>query len=157
MIIRPYRPADAAAIAQLFYDAVHAVPDADYSAAERAAWAPAPPDAERWHRRMAMRRTLVAETSGEVAAFAELDPDGHLDMFYCRPDRQRQGIGTELYRAIEAVARNAGMDRLTVEASHAGRRFFVRQGFRLLRRQSVVRDGITLVNFRMEKRLGRET
>lgn len=153
MIVRPYRAADAEAIVRLFYDAVHAVEDAHYSAAERAAWAPVPPDPERWHRRMTQRRTLVLEAEGEVLAFAELEPDGHLDMFYCRPDRQRQGIGTQLYAAVEAAAGGAGMPLLTIEASRPGRGFFERQGFRLLRRQTVVREGIALVNFRMEKRL----
>ncbi len=32
------------------------------------------------------RRTLVAEERGEVVGFAELEGDGHPDMFYVRGD-----------------------------------------------------------------------
>lgn len=154
MMVRPYRRADAEPIVRLFYDAVHAVADAHYSPAERAAWAPRLPDAESWHQRMMTRRTLVLEEAGELVAFAELEADGNLDMFYCRPDRQRRGLGGRLYAAIEAAATRAGMSLITVEASCPGRCFFERQGFRTERRQTVVRNGVALVNFRMEKRLG---
>ena len=152
-VIRTYRRPDADAIVKLFHAAVHAVADADYGAAERAAWAPRTPAAESWHQRMMTRRTLVLEEAGIVVAFAELEPDGNIDMFYCRPDRQRRGFGTRLYAALEAAARGAGMTRLTVAASRPGRRFFERQGFGTEGQQSVVRDGIALANFRMEKRL----
>jgi putative acetyltransferase len=153
MLVRPYRRTDAEPIVRLYYDAVHAIADRDYSPAERAAWAPQPPDPESWHQRMMTRRTFVLEDAGEPIAFAELEADGNLDMFYCRPDRQRRGVGNRLYAALEAAARRAGMARLTVDASHPGRRFFERQGFQVERRQSVCRNGVTLVNFRMARRL----
>jgi putative acetyltransferase len=154
MLVRPYRRADAEPIVRIYYDAVHAIADSDYSPAERAAWAPRPPDPESWHQRMMTRRTLVLEEAGEPVAFAELEADGNLDMFYCRPDRQRRGAGSRLYAALEAAALRAGMARLTVEASRPGRRFFERRGFRIERQQSVHRNGVALTNFRMEKRLG---
>jgi len=155
-VIRTYRRADAEAIVNLFHAAVHAVADADYGAAERAAWAPRVPTAESWHQRMMTRRTLVAEEAGIVVAFAELETDGNIDMLYCRPDRQRRGFGSRLYAALEAAARAAGTPRLTVSASRPGRHFFERQGFEVEREQTVVRNGIALVNFRMAKRLGAE-
>jgi putative acetyltransferase len=154
MHVRPYRRADAEPIVRIYFDAVHAVADSDYSPAERAAWAPRLPDPESWHQRMMTRRTFVLEETGEPIAFAELDADGTVDMFYCRPDRQRQGAGSRLYAALEAAALRAGMKRLTVDASHPGRRFFERQSFRTERQHAFRRNGVALVNFRMEKRLG---
>jgi putative acetyltransferase len=83
VLIRDYSRSDAAAIVSLFYQTVHFVNRKDYSAQQINAWAPAVPDVEEWHSRMSRRCTLVAEQHGQIIAFAELEHDGHLDMFYC--------------------------------------------------------------------------
>jgi GNAT superfamily N-acetyltransferase len=54
------------------------------------------PFAER-RARMAGRRILVVEEGGEVAGFAELEEDGHLDMLYVRKDAVGRGVGRRLY------------------------------------------------------------
>jgi hypothetical protein len=46
---------------------------------------------------MAGRRILVVEEGGEVAGFAELEEDGHLDMLYVRKDAVGRGVGRRLY------------------------------------------------------------
>ena len=153
MLIRDYRPDDARAIVRLFYETIHTVNLADYTAEQADAWAPTVPDADAWNRRMSRRRTLVAERDGEVIGFADIENDGHIDFFFCRHDVVRQGVGTELYRAIEAVARGLGLGRVFTAASITARPFFERQGFRVLKRNTHVRHGVALVNYAMEKRL----
>jgi putative acetyltransferase len=86
MQIRNYARSDAPAIVRLFYETVHAINSRDYSAEQLHAWAPEVPSAAIWHSRMMRRCTLVAEEDDETVAFAELEPDGHLHMFYCRND-----------------------------------------------------------------------
>jgi putative acetyltransferase len=103
---------------------------------------------------MAYRRTLVAEGGGEVIGFAELEEDGHLDMFYVRKDAVGRGVGSILYRAIEREAREQGIGLIFTEASVTARPFFERWGFRVVRERSVTRRGVELTNFAMEKPLG---
>jgi hypothetical protein len=98
MVIRDYDRNDAFAITRLFYETVHSVNSKDYSEEQVRAWAPEIPDPDIWHSRMIQRCTLVAEESGQVIAFAELECDGHLDMFYCRRDVIGHGVGRQLYR-----------------------------------------------------------
>ncbi|MBV8361872.1 MAG: GNAT family N-acetyltransferase, partial [Deltaproteobacteria bacterium] len=93
MLIRDYNRSDAAAITRLFYETVRNVNLQDYSEQQVCAWAPAVPDSQIWHSRMSERCTLVAEENGQIIAFAELESDGHLDMFYCRKDAIRRGVG----------------------------------------------------------------
>src|SRR4051794_35205999 len=82
--IRNYEAGDAPEIVRLFFETVRSVNRADYSEEELHAWAPSVPDPDEWHSRMVGRWTLVAEESGEVLGFAELESDGHLDMLYVR-------------------------------------------------------------------------
>jgi putative acetyltransferase len=151
--IRAYRARDAQEISQLFYETVHGVNRANYSPEQLRAWAPEAPDPAIWHARMQSRCTLVAKEEGEVLAFAELEEDGHLDMFYCRQDRVGQGVGLRLYRAVEHKAREWKLARIFTEASITARPFFQRQGFVTVCKQTVTRHGVELTNFVMEKTL----
>ncbi len=151
--IRAYESKDAPEIVRLFYETVHSVNRLDYSREQVEAWAPKIPNAAAWRRRMAARKTLVAVANGEVVGFAELEEDGHLDMFYLRKDAVGRGIGRHLYRAVEREALDRGIGRISIEASITARPFFERRGFRVVRQQTVQRRGVGLTNFVMEKPL----
>jgi putative acetyltransferase len=153
MLIRDYNRSDAAAITRLFYETVRYVNLQDYSEQQVRAWAPAVPDPQIWHSRMSERYTLVAEENGQIIAFAELESDGHLDMFYCRKDAIRRGVGRSLYEAVELKAIGLGLERIFTDASITAHPFFEHLGFSILRKQTVTRGGIELSNFRMEKQL----
>ncbi|MFP6742445.1 MAG: GNAT family N-acetyltransferase [Alphaproteobacteria bacterium] len=153
MHIRDYQRSDAEAIVQLFYETIHTVNLGDYSPAQVDAWAPAVPDPETWHQRMISRRTLVGIRGGEVIGFADLEDDGHIDMFFCRHDTVRQGVGSRLYLAIEDAARGLGLGRLFVEASITARPFFERQGFHVVNHNAFEQNGVEITNFAMEKLL----
>lgn len=58
--------------------------------------------------------TLVAETDGMIAGFAELEENGHIDRFYCHKNFVGRGVGTMLYNEIEKKARKQKMDKLFV-------------------------------------------
>ena len=152
-VIRDYERGDAGPICRLFYETVRTVNLGDYSPEQVRAWAPDLPEAAAWHGRMSGRHTLVADEGGEVVGFAELEEDGHLDMLYCRADAVGRGVGSLLYAAVEERARGLGVGRIFTEASITARPFFVRRGFRVLRRNTVLREGIELTNFSMEKAL----
>lgn len=153
MRIRSYEKEDAAEITNLFHETVHTVNRADYSLEQVWAWSPGRPEPHVWHERMGDRITLVAEEDGGVIAFAELEGDGHLDMFYCRQDVVGRGVGSSLYRAIEREARDRGLVRITIESSITARPFFERHGFLVVREQLVSLGGVEMTNFAMEKHL----
>ena len=148
-MIRAYCERDAAALAQLFYESVHAVAAADYTPAQLAAWVAAPPKVEGWAASFEGRCCLVAELEGEIVGFADMDLEsGYLDRLYVHKDYQRQGIATALCDALEALA--AGM-RLTVAASLTARPFFEQRGWQVVKKQALCRDRVWLENFWMEK------
>ncbi|NNU78947.1 GNAT family N-acetyltransferase [Halovulum dunhuangense] len=151
--IRPFRPEDAAALAALFHRAVTQGAAAFYDDAQRAAWSPAPPDAESFAARLAPQTVFVAAEEGAALGFMSLTGAGHLDMAFVAPERMGTGLAGQLYDHVERAALKAGHARLTTDASHPARRFFARRGWRVLRRQAPVRNGVALTNFAMEKRL----
>ena len=153
--IRPFRPADAPALARLFHEAVHQIAARHYNPAQVAAWAPALPDPAGFLARGADGRTLlVAEgADGAPLAYGDVEADGHIDHLFCRPDAAGAGIAARLYAALEEVARARGIARLYTEASEPARRFFERQGFTLLHRRDFTLADVPIHNYAMEKQI----
>ena len=136
MMLRPYRKEDCEQTARLFYETVHAVNARDYSPRQLAAWAPAVPQ---------------PEENGAVVGFGDIDGTGYLDRLYVHKGHQGRGVATALCDALEQYA--AGRP-VTVHASITARPFFEKRGYRVCRRQQVLRAGVALTNFVMEKSPG---
>jgi putative acetyltransferase len=153
--VRAYEPHDAADVADVFYRSVREVARSDYTADQVEAWAPRPVDAEQERRRSGDGRLVLiaADQQGHVAAFIDLEPDGHIDRLYCAPEAAGKGVASQLYEAIEAAARAQGIGQLFTEASELARRFFERKGFSVLERQDMVLRGVPIHNYRMAKDL----
>lgn len=155
MIVRPFIPADADALAALFHASVHEVGIRDYSLEQVTAWSPTKPSPERYLRQAEGRVFFVAEgDDGEPIGYGDFEPNGHIDHLYCRPDVIGTGVGSALYASIEAAARAAGITTLFVEASEAARRLFERRGFRVDTRNDFAVDGVAIHNYRMSKTIG---
>ena len=143
MTLRPYRPEDCPALAELFCHTVHTVCARDYTRAQLDAWAPAELDAAAWDASLLAHRTLVAEENGMIIGFADLAEDGYLDRLYVHRDWQGRGVATALCGALPGA-------RLT-HASLTARPFFEKRGWHVVREQQVERRGVRLTNFVMEK------
>ncbi|MEA5579023.1 GNAT family N-acetyltransferase [Anabaena sp. UHCC 0451] len=140
-------------IMNLFYNTVHEININDYTQQQVNAWASETMDYEFWHQRLKIKLPYVAENNGEIVGFAELDPDGHIDCFYCHSKYQRKGIGTKLLNHIENMAKSQEMKRLYAEVSITAKPFFQKYGFTVVREQQVERRGVLFTNYVMEKYL----
>ncbi len=151
MKIRLFEKKDAVKIAQLFHETVREINIRDYSKAQVQAWAPDNIHFRDWEHRYSNRFTYVADDKGTIAGFGELEPNGHIDSFYCHKDYQRRGVGSQIYQAIEAKALELGLNHLTTEASITAKPFFQRMGFSVIKEQEVSCRGEIFINYVMEK------
>ena len=78
--------------------------------------------------------------------FVERYGETYLDRLYVHKDYQRQGVATALCNELER-----GFDRITTHASITAKPFFLHRGYKVVREQQVVRNGISLTNYVMEK------
>lgn len=151
ILIRPYVPADFDALFSLFKDTVQAVCIREYTADQIAAWVDCA-DPERWKQTLAAHYTLVAETGGSIAGFADLD-GSYFDRLYVHKDRQGMGIATALAEAVERRVKNNSCPLISVHASITALPFFTGRGYQVVHKQQVERNGQILVNYLMEKEL----
>ncbi len=153
MEIQTYSEKWAGQIADLFYQSVHAIDPVVYTPAQKEAWAPSPVDYAHWRARLSTKKPFVAIIDNQVVGFIELEADGHIDCTYTHPDFQGRGVASALYDYLLAESKAAGIRRLYVEASLIAKPFFEHRGFVLVKQNEVRRNGVSLINFSMEKYL----
>jgi putative acetyltransferase len=155
MRIRAFRNEDAKALSAIFHASVREAGLRDYTLEQVEAWSPSPPDPARYVQRGREDRTfLVAvDDADEPIGYSDLEADGHINHLYCRPDFVGTGVASAIYDELEVAARARGLSRLYVEASEAARRLFLKKGFSVLQRNDLVRMGVPIHNYTMEKAL----
>ncbi|HEY3697497.1 GNAT family N-acetyltransferase [Phenylobacterium sp.] len=153
--IRTYEEADAPIMAELYFQSVRIIGARHYRPEQVTAWAPASIDPAYVRARAADgRTTLVAiNDRGEIVGYGDLEPDGHVDHLYCRPDAVGAGVGSKLLDELTRAALSMHIPRLFVEASEAARPLFERRGFELIRRRDIILRGVPIHNYAMEKAL----
>lgn len=151
--IRPYDQRDAEDLADVFFRSVRQAALSDYTVAQVKAWLPErPAPALMHHRASDGRMVLVAVNERDcVVGYIDLEASGHIDHLFCAPEAVGHGVASQLCDAMEAAAHQQGINRLFVEASEPARRLFERRGFAVLERQELIRHGVAIHNYRMEK------
>ena len=152
MQLRGYHPSDCPQLAQLFYDTVHTVNAGDYTPKQLAVWATGQVDLSVWDESLSSHNTLIAEEDGVIVGFGDMDGEGYLDRLYVHKEYQGKGIATAILKALDEKAAENGVTAFTTHASITARPFFERRGYRVLRENTEVRQGVALTNFIMEKR-----
>ena len=148
MHIRPYRSSDCPALAERFYQTVHAVNARDYSPEQLDAWADGRVELAAWDASFRAHDTRVAVEGGVIVGFADLGPDGYLDRLYVHRDWQGRGVASALCTALEAYV---AAPVFTTHASLTARPFFEKRGWHVVKKQQVERRGVLLTNFVMER------
>ena len=151
--VRHYQASDASQMAQLYFDSARQLGRRRYSPEQVAAWAPARGAPGSVHARATDGRTtfVAVSTAGQVLGYGDLEPDGHIDHLYCRPDVAGLGVGSALVDALLAHAAANGINRLRVEASELARGLFERNGFVVAHRRDFEVRGVAIHNFAMER------
>lgn len=151
--IRALGPGDAPHVGRIYFCAVYEGAREHYSFEQRRAWAGDTVDPDYWSQRLAGQLGFIAEQGGEPVGFMTINPAGYIDLAFVLPSAAGAGIGKQLYAAIEQKGRDLGASVLTTEASKPAKPFFESQGWTVEAAQSIERRGVSLTNYRMQKRL----
>lgn len=148
MIVRKYIPSDCKYLAELFYQTVHTVNAEDYTEEQLDVWADGKVDLEKWDQSFTAHDTVVVVIDDVIAGFGDMDQSGYLDRLYVHKDYQRRGVASAICNALENAIE---ADYITTHASITAKPFFEQRGYKVMKRQQVIRGGISLVNYVMRK------
>lgn len=144
-------PADAKEIAGLFQRSVRGLSSKNYSTLQITTWARLGADDRQWEDRIQFQYVLLSEYAEAVVGFVGYEDEGHIDTLYVCPDHARQGVASRLLANILDRSIRNGLTRLYSEVSITARPFFEAHGFEVVAPQTVERDGVSFLNFRMQK------
>lgn len=147
MKIRNYCPDDCNEIVDLFYNTVHTINAQDYTKTQLDAWASKSIDISQWNQSFLNHYSIVAIENDILVGFGDIDSSGYLDRLYVHKDYQKHGIATALCNELEKSIPG----KITTHASITAKPFFEKRGYHVVKKQEVIRKGILLVNYVMEK------
>lgn len=150
MNIRIYKPDDCEKLIKLFYDTVHCVNARDYTPAQLNAWASGRENAAQWNQAFLANYTVVADKNGAPVGFGDIDRSGYLDRLYVHRLYQGRGIATAICDELE---KSVDTSIIFTHASITAKPFFLGRGYKTVKEQQVIKNGVALTNFVMEKRM----
>ena len=148
MKLREYLPSDCEQMAKLFYNTVHSVNAKDYTGEQLSAWATGKVDLRERNSSFLKHNTIIAENDGTIVGFGDIDKSGYLDRLYVHKDCQGQGIASAICDKLEQSVKGK---TVTTYSSVTAKSFFQHRGYRVVKEQEVIRHGIALTNYLMEK------
>ena len=128
-LIRRAAAADAPHIALVHAAAIREVCSEVYPLPQIESWA-STKRPERYLEPIASSPFFVAELDSELVGFSHLDLEAaEVRAVFVRPDQLRRGIGARLLAAVEAAAREAGLERIVLRSSLNAVPFYEAHGF----------------------------
>ena len=153
MDIRKYKSTDCAEIAELFYNTVHEINANDYTKQQLDIWATGDVDLSVWDKSFLEHNTLVAEENNIIVGFGDMDNNGYLDRLFVHKDYQGKGIATSIIIELERQSKIHGISIFSTRASITAKPFLEKHGYHVVSENKVIRNGVELINFIMEKHL----
>lgn len=153
LALRPFLPADAPLLREIFRDSIEELTSDDYTEAQQEVWASVADNVADFGKKLSARLTLVATMEGSPVGFASLEGKDKIDMLYVHPAATGQGVGAMLVDALEKLARSRGEVKIVVDASDSARGFFEKRGYVAQQRNTVLVGDEWLANTTLHKQL----
>ena len=88
---------------------------------------------------------------GIIIAFAIRYPSDRIALFYCKGKFQRKGYGSKLLHKLEDEAKKEGLDSLLTEASLISYELFLKNAWKIIRKEKVTINNIFFERYKMIK------
>lgn len=148
MVLRNYNASDCACLAELFYQTVHSVNAKDYTKEQLDVWANGNVNLKEWDKSFSAHYTIVCIKDDAIVGFGDIDKTGYLDRLYVHKDYQRKGVASAICDELEQAV---NVSKIITYASITAKPFFEQRGYKIIKEQQVIRNGISLTNYVMEK------
>ena len=91
--------------------------------------------------------SFVAVENGVIVGFGDISPEGYQDRLFVHKNFQNRGIGTALCNQLEKQVNGS----IVTYASITAKNFFKKRGYHTIKEQKVMRNGVYLRNYVMQK------
>ena len=136
---------------KIYFDSIISIDEKVYTSEQKIAWASQAWDNKYFNLSLKEGKGWLINEKEKIVAFALRYPNNRISLLYCKGDSQRKGYGTKLLQKIEKEAIKEGLPCLSTEASLISYKLFLKNSWKIIRKEKVIIKNITFERYKMIK------
>ena len=151
MNLRQITIKDQLELKKVYFDSIQSLDEKLYSQEQKRAWSSQAWDNPNFDKSITQGKGWVLNEKGIIIAFATRYPNNRISLFYCKGKFQRKGYGSMLIHKLEYEAEKEGLDYLSTEASLISYELFLKNEWKIIRKEKVTINNIFFERYKMIK------
>jgi len=151
MNLRQITIKDQLELKKVYFDSIQSLDEKIYSKEQKRAWSSQAWDNPNFEKSLNKGKGWLLNEKGTIIAFATRYPINRIALFYCKGKFQRKGCGSKLLFKLEDEAKKEGLDFLSTEASLISYKLFLKNEWKIIRKEKVIINNIFFERYKMIK------
>ena len=151
MNLRQITIKDQLELKKVYFDSIQSLDEAIYSQEHKRAWSSQAWNNSNFEKSITKGKGWLLSKGGIIIAFAIRYPTNRIALFYCKGKFQRKGCGSKLLHKLEHEAKVEGLDSLSTEASLISYKLFLKNKWKIIRKEKVIINKIFFERYKMTK------
>ena len=151
MNLRQITIKDQLELKKVYFDSIQSIDEKFYSEEQKRAWSSQAWNNPNFDKSITKGKGWLLSYKGIIIAFATRYPKDRIALFYCKGKFQRKGFGSKLIHKIEDEAKKEGLHSLSTEASLISYGLFLKNEWKIIRKEKVTINNIFFERYKMTK------
>ena len=151
MNLRQITIKDQLELKKVYFDSIQSLDEKIYTQEQKRAWCSQAWDNPNFDKSITQGKGWLLSEQGIIVSFATRYPNDRIALFYCKGNFQRKGYGSKLIHKLEDEAKKEGLDSLTTEASLISYELFLKNDWKIIRKEKVIINNIFFERYKMIK------
>ena len=151
MNLRQITIKDQLGLKEVYFDAIQSLDEKIYSQEQKRAWSSQAWDNPNFKKSITQGKGWLLSEKGIIIGFATRYPNNRIALFYCKGKFQRKGYGSKLLYKLEDEAKKEDLHFLSTEASLISYELFLKNGWKIIRKEKVTINNIFFERYKMTK------
>jgi len=151
MNLRQITIKDQLELKKVYFDSIQSLDEEIYSQEQKRAWASQAWNNSNFNKSITKGNGWLISKKGIIIAFATRYPRDRIALFYCKGKFQRKGCGSKLLHKLEDEAKKEGFESLSTEASLISYELFLKNKWKIIRKEKVTINNIFFERYKMSK------
>ena len=151
MNLRQITIKDQLELKKVYFDSIQSLDEKIYSEEQKRAWSSQAWDNPNFDKSINKGKGWLLSEKGIIVAFATRYPNNRIALFYCKGKFQRKGFGSRLLVKLENEAKKEGLDSLSTEASLISYELFLKNEWKIIRKEKIIINNIFFERYKMYK------
>ena len=151
MNLRQITIKDQLELKKVYFDSIQSLDEKIYNLEQKRAWSSQAWDNPNFDKLITKGKGWLLSEKGIVVAFATRYPNTKIALFYCKGKFQRKGCGSKLLYKLEDEAKKEGLVSLSTEASLISYKLFLKNEWKIIRKEKVTINNIFFERYKMVK------